>query len=370
MQTVRRYLFAVVVIIATIAVRFVLVPVLDERAQYIVLVLPVVVTAWVVGVGPAILASLWGALAALVFLVPPVVTTDITVGDEVASVLYLVVAVTLVALVQRIQRREREIASRNEQLTRVVAEKDALLRLRDRFSGMLSHEIRGPLTVILGDARLLRAGTPDPDQDLLADIQHEAERLHRLVEDLLVVSRGDGELHVTTEPVLLQRLLPGIAATVARRYPRASIELDVAPDLPPVEADPTLCSQIVTNLLTNASKYAGVAPRIRLGAEAAEGTVTITCEDDGPGFPPDALDHVFDAFYRAPSASRAVEGVGVGMYVVRRLVTALGGDAECHNAGPSGGAVVTIRLPQSVIEGEMAPHRAEGDVPAALAAIE
>ena len=279
---------------------------------------------------------------------------NLSAADVLGASIYLVVALTLVALVERSERHQRELDRRNDELARAVAEKTRLLILRDGFAGMLSHEMRTPVTVIFGNALLLRKGTPDPAHELIADIEHEAGRLHRLIEDLLVVSRGDGELRVATEPVLLQRLVPSIAAAVARRSPNASIEVDILPGLAPVDADPTLVEQMVTNLLSNAVKYAGIAPKVRVRAEAHENVVAIMCEDDGPGFPPGALDHAFDAFYRAPSTAGGVEGAGVGLYVVQRLAAAMGGDAECHNAGPTGGAVVTIFLPISTADGEAA----------------
>lgn len=360
--TVARYLFAVGAIAVTVALRVALGPVLQDQAQYIVLVVPVALTAWIAGPRPAILASIVGAVGVLTFLVPPFGSiADLTAADVLAASIYLIVSLTLIGLIERSERHRRELDRRNEELARVAAEKDRLLQLRDGLSGMLSHEMRTPLTVILGNARLLRSGTPDPEHDLLADIEHEADRMNRLVEDLLVVSRGEGEMRVTTEPVLLQRLLPALAGRVARRAASASIEVDVSPALPPVDAEPTLCGQMVTNLLSNAVKYGGAAPTIRLRAEALDGVVTISCEDDGPGFPPDALDHAFDAFYRAPSTSPGVEGAGVGLYVVRRLARAMGGDAECRNAGPAGGAVVVIRLSVSPTDSEPIPTELPAD---------
>lgn len=218
----------------------------------------------------------------------------------------------------------------------------------DCLLATLGHEVRTPLTVIIGNARLLRsrALVLDAARDLLDDIEVEAERLSAIVDDLHVMSlasRGDGDFSVATEPVLLQRLLPAIMERAGRQFPAARIELVIPPDLPVVEADPMFVRQIVTNLLSNAAKYAGNAPNIQVVAEAHRDSVTITCRDDGPGFPPEALGRAFEAFYRAPGAAGRAAGTGLGLYVVRRLAEAMGGVASCANV-PKSGAMISVGL--------------------------
>jgi two-component system sensor histidine kinase KdpD len=233
---------------------------------------------------------------------------------------------------------------------------------------MLGHEMRTPLTVVIGNARLVRRwldATGDARKaDVAADLETEAERLHRLVEDLLVVSRGDTRLQIDPEPVLLQRVVPGVVGTAHRRYPQLRIATETPADLPPVAGDRTLIEQVLANLISNAAKYAGAAASVAIVAMPTANGVAVEVTDDGPGFPPGSIERAFDVFYRAPSTAAHARGAGVGLYVVRRLVEAMGGRVAAGN-GPAGGAMVRFELPESTMDledaaGSTAPAASEG----------
>jgi signal transduction histidine kinase len=272
---------------------------------------------------------------------------------------------TLAALVllaweaRRIARHEheRESAYRAEesalaseralrlQLEAAVTELQARGMLRDAFIGVLSHELRTPVTTIYGAAQLLgRPGLDGQRETLLEDIREESDRLVRITEDLLVLSRAErGALEIAPEPVLVQRLIPLVVAEVGRRFPGTPIEVVMAPDLAPVAADEGPLRQILGNLLTNAAKYAaGAATWVR--AEQRGSVVLIVVEDDGPGFAEPERHRLFDLFYRSASTPQATAGTGIGLYVVRQLVEAMGGSVEAL-PGPRGGARFEVRLP-------------------------
>ncbi len=353
---VSRYGFAVLVVAVAVTVRLALTPLLSDRAPYLVLAFAVTVIAWYAGFWPGVFGVLLSALAVLLVLVPPVGSFSLPgSADLVAAVHYVIVGLGIVLVADQARRRGEALRARNRELERLLEDNRALLALRDGFSGMLSHELRTPLTVILGNAELLRrwsvAAGDERGTGVAEDLCDEAQHLARLVEDLLVVSRGDGEVPAGTEPVLLQHLLPSVVARATRHYPRLTVHHELPPNLPAVAADAVLVEQALVNLLSNAAKYAGPTATVWLRARATGTSVALEVTDDGPGFPQEALGRVFDAFYRAPGTAREIGGAGVGLYVVRRAIEAMGGNVAASNAA-DGGAVVTIRLPVIGTEAE------------------
>jgi signal transduction histidine kinase len=234
----------------------------------------------------------------------------------------------------------------------LLAANRSLLTLRDGFSGMLAHELRTPLTVILGGLRILRRRLGDGDDEvaqLTADMADEAEHLHRLVEDLLVVSRGDGAIHVMPEPVLVQRVLARATDQARRAHPALAIVIEGDADPPPVMGDALLLEQVFANLFSNAAKYAGESAHVTVRLERSGAGLLIRVTDDGRGFPPGSGHRVFAPFYRAPDTVLQASGAGVGLYVVKRLVEAMGGSVEAANAA-DGGASVTVSLPLTALD--------------------
>jgi signal transduction histidine kinase len=212
---------------------------------------------------------------------------------------------------------------------------------RDAFLGMLSHELRTPITTIYAGSKLLARDRGLPDDvrtGIFEDIHSEAERLHRLVEDVVALTRfGEGALEVGSEPVLLQRILPAVARSEEGRWPGGSIIVRLESDLPPVSGDATYVEQVVRNLLANAMKYGGPGAPATIEAEAGHDEVVVRVLDDGPGFPDDEAESLFRLYYRSPTISRKVSGSGVGLYVCARLIDAMGGRIWAFNR-PQGGA--------------------------------
>ncbi|CAN5592839.1 hypothetical protein BH23CHL8_BH23CHL8_21020 [soil metagenome] len=212
---------------------------------------------------------------------------------------------------------------------------------RQAFFGVLSHELRTPITTIYGGTRVLRRSdgrmSPAAQRQLLDDVADEAERLYRLVEDLLVLSRAERDaVVVSAEPILLQHLIVRVVESERQRWPRADMRVETSSGLPPVMGDSTLVEQVMRNLLSNAVKYGGTEGLIPVSAMAAGGWVEVRVTDEGPGLDPDAQDRVFDLFYRAPDAPSRAQGAGIGLYVCRTLIEAMGGDIWVRSLTPSG----------------------------------
>ncbi len=238
---------------------------------------------------------------------------------------------------------DREADARAETLVvlRDVTEARQRQAVRDTFIGVLSHELRTPVTTIYAGAKVLsRPGelAAETRAEIFGDIVIESERLHRLVEDVVAMTRfGDEGGDVGAEPVLLQRLLPSVLASEESRWPGVSFALDMPGGLPTVVADPTYVEQVVRNLLSNAAKYGGAGASVRVTVESTPDDVIVRIVDNGPGFPPEETDQLFELFFRSAETARSASGAGIGLFVCARLIRAMGGRIWARNA-ESGGA--------------------------------
>jgi PAS domain S-box-containing protein len=202
--------------------------------------------------------------------------------------------------------------------------------VRETFIGVLSHELRTPVTTIYGGAKLLAREGSTLDEEtkrgIFRDIHEEAERLQRLVEDVVALNRfADDEGDVGWEPVLIQRLLPRVVLSEEARWPGVEFVLTLEPALPTTTADPTYVEQVIRNLVANAAKYGGSGSTVTIVAEVGRGEVIVRVLDDGPGFPADETNQLFELFYRSPGTAGTATGAGIGLFVCARLVAAMGG---------------------------------------------
>jgi two-component system sensor histidine kinase KdpD len=177
-------------------------------------------------------------------------------------------------------------------------------------------------------------------REIFEDVADEAERLKRLVEDVVAMSRfGESDADVGREPVLLQRVAPAVVASEEERWPGVVFTTTIQLGLPTVMADPTYLEQIVRNLLTNAAKYGGPGAKIKVTVDLDESSdeVVVRVIDDGPGIEPTEAEQLFELFYRSPTTASTTSGAGIGLFVCARLVRAMGGRIWARPA-PSGGA--------------------------------
>ena len=227
---------------------------------------------------------------------------------------------------------ELEIARRSEEL------KSALLE-------SVSHDLRTPLAAIRAAAGTLadeELGLDAAEQRALArGIDEEAERMNRLVGDLLDMGRIQGGALVADIEIVPLDALVGPAIDRARRT-HSSIALDIPADLPPVRADAALLDRVLANLLDNAAKFAGPRAPIRVAARTAGDEVIVRVEDGGPGVRDDALGRIFERFVRDGGAGPR-PGFGLGLAVVRGLVEAMGGRVTA-NRSDLGGLAVDVTL--------------------------
>ncbi len=219
---------------------------------------------------------------------------------------------------------------------------------RDAFIGVLSHELRTPVTTIYGAAKLL-----DSDRDLdrtarrelAADIAAESERLRRLVEDLLVLTRVERGVDLErSDPVLVGHVTRRVVDNEALRHPGLRIRLDIDPRLPPASGDEAYVEQVLRNLLSNAAKYGPPGGAVSVRVEREVDGIAVRVEDEGPGIGPGDEERVFDLFYRVPATAGSAPGAGIGLYACRALVRAMGGRIWARGRA-DGGAEVGFVLP-------------------------
>ena len=202
--------------------------------------------------------------------------------------------------------------------------------VRETFIGILSHELRTPVTTIFGGAKLLAREESTLDEEtkreIFRDIHSEAERLQRLVEDVVALNRfGEGPGEIGLEPVLFQRLVPHVIESEQDRWPGVTFAQEIEPGLPTVSADPTYVEQVIRNLLSNGAKYSGAGSTVTVAVAAHDDEVVTRILDDGPGFPADEASRLFELFYRSPGTAGTAGGAGIGLFVCARLIAAMGG---------------------------------------------
>jgi two-component system OmpR family sensor kinase len=166
---------------------------------------------------------------------------------------------------------------------------------------------------------------PATRAEILSDIVAESDRLFRLIEDLLVLARFDEGLELVGEPSLLQRVVPAVVESERHRWPQAQFTVHSGRDLPAVGGDETSIQQIVRNLLSNAVKYGPVGQEIEVRIDDEADGVAVRVLDRGPGIKVVEADDLFTPFYRSPSTATTAGGAGIGLFVSRRLIGAMGG---------------------------------------------
>ena len=221
---------------------------------------------------------------------------------------------------------------------------------------MISHELRTPITPISGLAGVLRQRGDSLDdaarREAIADIEIESDRLYRLVEDLLVLSRAEsGRVALESEPVSLGRLVRRIVEAERQRHRDREIVARIRPDLPLIEGEPTYVEQVVRNFLTNAVKYSRAPSPIEIEVAAQDGEIVLRVLDRGIGIDDETAEHAFDLFFRTNAASRVASGAGIGLFVCRELVKAMGGTTWIARMASLGGGQVilpwwTMRAPR------------------------
>ena len=222
--------------------------------------------------------------------------------------------------------------------------------LRRQMTADIAHELRTPISIILGHAEGIREGVLEASEENIDVMHAEARRLERLVEDLRMLSLVDaGELPMEIEPVDVADLLQRTAASYRAEADERNVELrlESGKDLPVLEADDDRMIQILGNLLSNALRHTPEGGIIELSTSESDGDLQITVADSGPGITREDLEHVFDRFYRVDkSRRRDGGGSGLGLAIAKSLTEAQGGNIRAESDDGDGTRFV-ISFPMS-----------------------
>ncbi len=219
--------------------------------------------------------------------------------------------------------------------------------LRNTLLSSVSHDLRTPLAAITGSATTMlgdAALTPAVRKELLETVREEAERLNRLVGNLLDMTRLEsGGLLPKKDWIPLEEVVGSALDRAGHTLHGHEVQVRLAPDLPLLELDGVLIEQVLLNLLDNAVKYTTPETAIEISAHVQSDHVVVEVADRGPGLPEGTQSRIFDKFFRAPSGTGA-RGTGLGLAIVHGIVTAHGGTVSASNRS-GGGAVFRFTLP-------------------------
>jgi signal transduction histidine kinase len=257
---------------------------------------------------------------------------------------------------QRERASSRELAEELEKALRGlharVAEDERNRQFRDAFVGVVGHELRTPITTIFGMGHVLRRRhrvmDPETVDRHLDDIVSESDRLRRLTEDLLVLSRAEGgRLALSDDPIVLSHVVRRAVENERERAPGHRFATDIPDQLPLVTGEDMYVEQVLTNFLNNATKYSPPGTTVHVSVAAEGAGVAVRVVDEGPGLREEHPERLFELFYRAKEVVGRKQGAGIGLFVCRELIRAMRGRvwAAPSSSPGEGGAEFGFWLP-------------------------
>ena len=225
-------------------------------------------------------------------------------------------------------------------------------RLRAALLSSVSHDLRTPLTTILGMLGEMQPAS-DEQREQLRTTRVEAERLSRFVANLLDMVRIEaGALHQSIEPVDLTDSVAAAVHDLRRVLDGHEVSLDISPDLPLVSVDPQLFHHCLINLIENAAKYGAADTSIAIIAQRPANGLTLAVVDEGPGLPPGEEGRIFETFTRIEGSDRK-GGSGLGLAIVKGFAEAMGLEVGAANRTDFRGARFTLRFPEEKLVKEL-----------------
>ncbi|HJV09088.1 MAG TPA: ATP-binding protein [Acidimicrobiales bacterium] len=338
---------------------------LGRGTPALLLVLAVVGAGLVAGVWASIVTAIVAALALNFVFIPPFGTLKVTAGEDwVALAVFLAVALVVGLLVtaeverrRSTEAREADLARLYEELRASTAQRDALLedagraevlqRVDEQRAALLrsvSHDLRTPLATIRAVASDLRDGVAYDDAtrtELLATVCDEAERLDRIVANLLSMSRIEaGAFEPERQAVDVEELVRERSRRMKDLFRKVRVQVELPADLPLVDGDYSQLDQVFTNLLENAARHAPPGSFVRISGRVREGVVEVRVADEGIGVPDWERTKIFEPFRRGEGSASS----GVGLAICKAIVEAHGGRLAVERTA-GGGATFVVSLP-------------------------
>lgn len=336
----RQFLFSFCAVVLVAAACYPFSEIIGYRSVSLILLLTVSFLAMRQHLFAVLFAAILSAAIWDFFFIPPRFTFHVNSSEDILLLLmYFMVALLNGVLSARVQFFEK-IAREKEARART-------LELYDTLFNALSHELRTPIATILGASDNLVSPinlSESAKSTLSIEINHAAERLQRLTENLLNLSRLDsGNLRPNMDWCDLHELVHTVVNHLSVELKNHRVDLFLSENLPLVKLDFGLMEEILNNLLLNAARHTPAVTRVEILVKCIDNQLFIEILDSGKGFSAEDLPLVFEKFYRAKNAPPAT-GLGLGLSIVRGLVEAQGGTISVENR-PGGGAHFTIKIP-------------------------
>ncbi len=312
---------------------------IDYRVVALILLLAVSIIAMLFDIRPVLFSAIFSALLWNFFFIPPLHTFTIgTPEDVLLFLMYFVIAMLNAVLTSKIRKAEKEARDKEE--------KENTIKLYNTLLNSLSHELRTPISTIIGAVDTLKDNknklNDHTRDDLLNEIDFASMRLNRQVGNLLNMSRLEsGFVNLQMDWTDINELINAIVQNNYMDFQEHEIEIKIPEDLPLFMLDRGLVEQVVYNLLHNAVQYTPKETKILIEAKDKEGCL-IEISDNGPGFPLDKQNRVFEKFYRLPNTNTG--GTGLGLSIVKGFVESHHGSIQLKNL-PGKGAKFTIHIP-------------------------
>src|ERR1041385_5377677 len=270
-------------------------------------------------------------------------------ADIFTLAVFLALGCATTVLVETLIRARETLAKASRQAQEAEIEAELANQAKDRFLAMVTHELRSPLQAILGSVQVLRnkAKLPAELEPLISVIERNAREEALLVQDLLDVSRiSSGKMLLDCEPSSLRTIVESVLESMLPSFEEKHLQVYFRKEGPDrtVSIDPHRIQQVVTNLLTNATKFTNRGGRINVWLdERSDAEIVLSVTDSGIGIDENLKKHLFTPFRQGNTPERH-DGLGLGLAIVKRLVELHAGTIEAHSDGKGKGSTFVVRL--------------------------
>jgi two-component system sensor histidine kinase KdpD len=335
----KQYLLTALVVLVSGACCYALLPFMSYRVVGFILLLVVSFLAIIFDILPVLFASFLGALMWDFFFIPPHFTFHIgSTDDRIMLLMFFVVAFVNAVLTYKIRQIEK--------IAREKEEREHTVKLYNTLLSSLSHELRTPIASIIGATDNLQTNNSKLNDhnrnELIAEISKASFRLNQQVENLLNMSRLEsGFIQPNKDWCDINEVVYDTVKRIEEDHTLHKLNISINPDIPLFKLDKGMLEQILYNLLNNAVQYSPEQSTINITAASYADVLSITIEDNGPGFPDDEIKKVFDKFYRLKNSRTG--GTGLGLSIVKGFAEAINGKVKLENMA-AGGARFSVEI--------------------------
>ncbi len=339
----QQYLISLVLVGIATAIGLLISDLLGYRAVALLLLVTVSFLAMVFDIFPVLFAAVLSALIWDFFFIPPRFTLTVGSGEDfLLLIMYFLIALVNAVLTFKIRKIEKQALEKQE--------KEKTIRLYNTILNSLSHELRTPISTIIGATDILKENNPNISTEnkelLVSEISQASLRLNQQVENLLNMSRLEsGVMQPKFNWIDVSELIYSVVTKCKDEASEHIIKVEVNENIPLAILDGGLMEQVIYNLVHNAIIYTPKGSTIIISATLENDHLKITVADNGNGFPANEMDKVFDKFYRLYNTKTG--GTGLGLSIVKGFVEAHHGTIDLRN-GKNGGAVFTILIPAKI----------------------